>query len=93
MKTAKTLMMAITGLFTKAIDHLNTGSHMVLASSLPTAIKSFVTKEYPGKSIAFATASAGFVVELNDGTMLYFDNEGKFIKADTMQAPPSSLSA
>ena len=88
MKTTKTIMMAFTSLFKKTF-----ASHMMLVSSLPMNIKTTVMKEFPGRSIAFATKDNGYVVELNDGTMLSFDKEGTWKEVDHLQAPLSSLCA
>lgn len=90
MKTTKSFMMAFTSLFKKTFA---SHSHMMLASSLPVNIKTTVTKEFPGRSIAFATKDDGYVVELNDSTTLSFDKEGTLREVNHLQAPLSSLCA
>lgn len=92
METTKTFTMAFKSLFTKTFANF-TGSHMILASRLPMNIKTFVMKEYLGRSIAFAAENMGYEVELNDGTSLFFDKDGTFKKASHSPAPPSSLCA
>ena len=90
MKTTKSFMMAFTSLFKKTFA---SDSHMMLAGSLPMNIKTTVMKEFPGRSIAFATKDNGYEVELNDGTILSFDIEGKLREVNHLQAPLSSLCA
>lgn len=88
MKTTKTFMMAFTSLLKKTFaGH----SHMMLACSLPMNIRTTVMREFPGRSIAFATRDNGCMVELNDGTMLFFNKEGAWREVDHLQAPLSSL--
>ena len=92
METTRTFTMAFKSLFTKTFANF-TGGNMILASRLPINIKTFVMKEYPGRSIAFASENTGYEVELNDGTSLFFDKNGNFQKANHSSAPLSSLCA
>ena len=67
------------------------------AAQLPAAVKNFVQKNFPGKSIAYAEKDAEFSgtkyeVNLNDGTQIDFDRNGNWDKVDChMRAVPSAL--
>ena len=67
------------------------------AAQLPAAVKNFVQKNFPGKSIAYAEKDAEFSgtkyeVNLNDGTQIDFDRNGNWDKVDChMVAVPAAL--
>jgi len=59
------------------------------ATDLPQAVQTYIATNYAGKTIAkaykttdAAGATTGYEVELNDGTEVYFDANGAFVKEE-----------
>ena len=62
---------------------MGTNGNNVLANQLPMTIKSFITNQFQGKSIAFVeknNESQQFLYEvsLNDGTQINFNDKGEW---------------
>lgn len=70
---------------------------MIFCSALPMAIKTFVMRHFPGRSIAFAEKLTGhdgimYMTTLNDGIRLGFNANGSWEMVDCqMGAVPASL--
>ena len=77
-------MMAISSFMTKTAGKL-TDNKMVLVENLPMNAKTFVWETFPHLSIAYAEKNNGYVVELNDGTVVYFDLFGFWYKVESNQ--------
>jgi len=67
----------------------NQNEVVISATALPQAIQTYITTNYAGKTIAkaykitdTAGATTGYEVELNDGTEVYFDANGTFVKEE-----------
>ena len=75
----------------------NKSGEMILAKNLPIAAKIFVQYNFPGRNIAFAETkptSKGmmYVVTLNDGIQMEFNENGGWEKVDCkMAAVPATL--
>ncbi|OJJ14003.1 hypothetical protein BKI52_44870 [marine bacterium AO1-C] len=78
-----------TGNFVKEEKDIEGTETAIAASELPQAVQTYISTNYAGKTITKAykiTNTAGTVigyeVELSDGTEVYFDANGNFVKAE-----------
>ena len=96
MKRINSYLAALACLFTTAtVCHAD--DMPIPAAQLPAAAKTFVQKNFPGKTIAYAEKDAEFMntkyeVSLNDGTQIDFDKNGNWDKVDChMVAVPAAI--
>lgn len=96
MKKCKIMVSSLIGIMTRSVSCKANGD-MMFVEQLPMSIKLFVQKNFPNLAIAYAekkksTQGKGYVVNLNNGTELYFNVSGSWNMIDCKSdALPVSL--
>ena len=95
MKSTKLIMMAFAAMLMQA-SACSADDRMIPAEQLPAAAQSFIKKNFPKESIAFAEKDGyvcpTFEAHLSNGTEINFDRNGNWEKVDCTMAPvPANL--
>ena len=96
MKTTRLFLVAVICLLAQSVTSL-ADDRMIPVSQLPATVKTFVTKNFPGKNITYAEKDVEFggtkyEVRLNDGAKIEFDKKGNWDNVDcNTYAVPAAL--
>ena len=86
MKTTKLFLVAVICMLAQSLTSL-ADDRMIPVSQLPATVNTFVTKNFPGKTITYAEKDVEFggtkyEVMLNDGAKIEFDKKGNWDNVD-----------
>ena len=96
MKTTKLFLVAVICMLAQSLTSL-ADDRMIPVSQLPATVKTFVTKNFSGKTISYASKDVEFMgtkyeVMLNDGAKIEFDKKGNWDNVDcNTYAVPAAL--
>lgn len=96
MKTTKLFLVAVICMLAQSLTSM-ADDRMIPVSQLPATVNTFVTKNFPGKTITYAEKDVEFggtkyEVMLNDGAKIEFDKKGNWDNVDCKtKAVPASL--
>ena len=85
-KTTKLFLVAVICMLAQSLTSL-ADDRMIPVSQLPSTVKTFVTKNFSGKTIAYASKDVELMgtkyeVMLNDGAKIEFDKKGNWDNVD-----------
>ena len=97
MKTTKLFLVAVICMLAQSLTSF-ADDRMIPVSQLPAVVKTFVTKNFSGKTIAYASKDVElfmgtkYEVMLNDGAKIEFDKKGNWDNVDCeTYAVPTAL--